>query len=439
MYQVPFGKEALRFTLPAHWRGCEVVSQSRDAVPDLGEAVKEAILRPVGSAPLPDRVKPSDKVCIAFTDITRACPDAALIQPVLACLEERGVPDDHVTLLCAVGMHRASTRAEKIGKLGRQVVDRYRVLDHDARDPGGLAGLGTDDSGVPWAVNRAAQEADLLMATGIVEPHQYAGYSGGAKTVAIGAGGEAFIRHTHGPALLDQPGTRLGEIQGNPFRALVTDLAERAGLNFIINVVQNDRHEVVCVKAGHPVAAFEALVAEARDQYEVPVSRQFDVAIAGVGHPKDANLYQASRAASYLFFAPVPLVKPGGVIIVPAPCGEGAGDGVGERRFLEAMRDAPDMAAILADARRHGYPPGQQRAFIMAQVLSQVRVIIVGPEDPGLIRSARFETAATMADAFHLLQKGMTAPLDVAVVPHALYTLPRVVTDEPGRQGNHDE
>ena len=235
-----------------------------------------------------------------------------------------------------------------------------------------------------------------------------------------------MIAYTHGPQMLDHPGTRLGRIDGNPFHEAVSEAARRAGLRFIANVVQDDGKRVVFVAAGEPEATFEELVAFAKTIYEVPVPRQYDVAVGGVGFPKDANLYQASRAASYLFFAPTPVVKPGGVIIVPAPCGEGAGEGIGEQRFLKAMQDAPDVHTILDDARRDGYPPGQQRAFVMAKVLENNDVIIVGAEDPDLIRSAKFQAAPTMEAAFSLAGAALGPDLDAVIVPHAVLTLPIV-------------
>ena len=240
-----------------------------------------------------------------------------------------------------------------------------------------------------------------------------------------------MIAYTHGPHMIDHPGTRLARVEGNPFHAAVTEAARRAGLRFIVNVVQDDDKRVVYVRAGEPEATFKELVAFAKTIYEVPVPRQYDVAVAGVGFPKDANLYQASRAASYLFFAPTPVVKPGGFFLIPAPCGEGAGEGVGEQRFLRAMQDAPDVQFNLEEAGRNGNHPGQQRAFVMAKVLEQKRVIVVGAQDPELVRSAKFLAAPTMQAAFDLVRETLgDGPqgqgLDVLVVPHALLTLPIV-------------
>ncbi len=424
MYTVPFDKAKLTFDLPPGWRGTVLESKAMPPIEDVPAAVAEAMAEPINSPPLRALARPGDKVCIVFTDITRASPDYLLVPPLLAELQTAGVYDQDITLLCGIGMHRPSTPEEKVAKLGQAVVDRYRVIDNEPQNPDALVDLGTTGSGIPLSVSKAAYEADLLIATGIVEPHQYAGYSGGRKTLAVGAAGEAMIAYTHGPQMVDHPGTRLGRIDGNPFHEAITEAARRAGLRFIVNVVQDDHKRVVHVRAGEPEATFEELVALAKTIYEVPVPQQYDLAVAGVGFPKDTNLYQASRAASYLFFAPSPVVKPGGAFIVPAPCGEGAGDGVGEQRFLRAMQDVPDIHTILDDARKHGYPPGQQRAFVMAKVLEQNDVILVGAEDPDLIRSAKFLAAPTMEAAFAMVSKNLGEELEALIVPHALLTLP---------------
>ena len=426
MYRIPFDRGELMFDLPPGWQGTIIESKPVPPVKEVPAAVAKALANPTNSPPLRDLASPGDSVCIAFTDITRSSPDYLLVPPVLAELEAAGVYDEDITLLCGIGLHRPSTPEEKVAKLGQWVVDRYRVIDNEPQNPDALVDLGTTDSGIPLSVNRVAYEANLLIATGIVEPHQYAGYSGGRKTLSVGAAGEAMIAYTHGPQMVDHPGTRLGRIDGNPFHEAITEAARRAGLRFIVNVVQDDQKQVVYVRAGEPEATFKELVAFAKTIYEVPVPKQYDVAVAGVGFPKDANLYQASRAASYLFFAPTPVVRPGGVFIIPAPCDEGAGEGVGEQRFLKAMQDAPDVQTILNDARQHGYPPGQQRAFVMAKVLEENEVMIVGAQDPNLILSAQFLAEPTMEAALARVSEKLGDNLDVLIVPHALLTLPIV-------------
>ncbi len=426
MYTVPYGKATLTFELPKGMKGTLVESKRVPPIEDVEKVVADAVSNPVNSPRLRELAKPGDTVCIAFTDITRASPDYLLVPPLLAELETAGVREKDIILLCGIGMHRPSTPEEKIAKLGQAVVDRYRVVDSEPQNPEALIDLGVTESGIPLSVNRIAYEVDLLVATGIVEPHQYAGYSGGRKTLAVGAAGEKMIAYTHGPHMVDHPGTRLGRIEGNPFHEAVTEAARRAGLKFIVNVVLDDEKRVVAVRAGEAEAAFMELVAFARCIYEVSIPHQYDVAVGGVGFPKDANLYQTSRAASYLHFAPTPVVKLGGFYILPARCEEGAGEGVGEQRFLEKLREATDMTSLLEELRRTGYPPGAQRAFIMAKVMEECGVIIVGSECPDIVRQAKMIPAADMEEAFHIVTKRLGPNLDVLIVPHALLTLPIV-------------
>jgi lactate racemase len=424
IYRVPYSKSFIEFTLPSEMHITVAESRAVNPVADPVHAIQDALAYPIGSPLLRELARPSDRVCIVFTDSTRSCPDHLLVPALLAELKAAGVKNENITLLCGTGMHRPSTQAEKVAKLGAGNVARYRVLDNEPQNAAAMIDLGVTTNGVPVQAHRAAIEADLLIATGIVEPHQYAGYSGGSKTLAVGAAGEALIAHTHGPAFVDHPGTRLGRVDGNPFHAAVTEAARRANLRFILNVVLDGDKRIVRVRSGDPVLAFRDLVTFARSIYEVGVQDQVDIAIGGVGYPKDSNLYQASRAPSYLFFAPVPVVRQGGFLIIPARCEEGAGDGVGEQRFLSAMRDAPDIQFILDDARRNGYPPGQQRAFVMAKVLEKARVVIVGSECPDLVAACKMIPANTMEQALNLAIRETGKKCDVLIVPHALLTLP---------------
>ena len=423
-YQIPYSKSTLEFTLPPGMQATVAVSQPAVSLQNVSAAIQEALNHPIGTPPLCKIAKAGDHVCVVFTDITRSSPDHQLVPALLHELEVAGVRDKDITLLCGIGMHRPSTEEEKNAKLGSDIAARYKVIDNEPQNPNALVDLGPTPGGVPVMLHRAVVETDLLIATGIVEPHQYAGYSGGRKTVAVGAAGEALIAHTHGPDFVDHPGTRLGQIEGNPFHEAVSEAARRANLRFILNVVLDDDKRILRVTAGEPELAFQDLVEFAKSIYEVPISQQYDIVIGGVGFPKDANLYQASRAPSYLFFAPTPVVRPGGYFIIPARCEEGAGAGVGEQRFFAAMRDAPDVQFILDDARRNGYPPGQQRAFVMAKVLEKSNVVIVGSECPDLVAACKMIPAATMDEALELAASKLGPACDVLIVPHAMLTLP---------------
>ncbi len=314
-----------------------VTSVPVDPLADLGAATREALRAPLGGPSLRDLAADAvrragsrrPRVVIAVTDLTRSSPDHVLVPPMLDELNAGGVADGDVLVMIGVGIHRATTADEKREKLG-PVVDRVRVVDSDGRDPARWADLGPiPPYDVPGFTQKLVKDADLVVATGVVEPHQYAGYSGGRKTVAIGCCGEPVITATHGMRFLEDPGVRLARIRGNPFHETVREIAKRAGLRFCVNVVNDDRERAVAVAAGEPGAVLERLVAVASEVYTRPIAKQYDVVVAGVGAPKDVNLYQASRAATYLRFAPTPVVREGGVIVIPAQLPEGAGVGAG--------------------------------------------------------------------------------------------------------------
>ena len=427
-FSVACGVGEIEFEVPP---GLDVVvlRPRTAAAIDLVNAAERALQEPIGSPPLSELARPGQKVCIVFTDATRDVPDDILVGALLRQLTRAGIRCEDILLLCGVGMHRPSTPQEKQAKLGAEIARGYRVLDSCATDRDALVCLG-DHDGVPLWVNRLAVGADLLIATGVVEPHQYAGYSGGRKTVAVGAGGEDTIAATHSPAMIEREGVRLGNTEGNPFHEALEESARRAGLRFIINVVRDAHGQVIAVAAGAPEAAFAHLVRQARPLYEVSLDRKFDIVVAGVGHPKDANLYQASRAVTYVSLAPRQVLKPGGVVIVPAPCQEGVGQGLGEQRFAEAMSGAASAAGVVEALKDKVTLAGEQRAYLLAKALQDCRAIFVGASNPADVRACHMTPCASMGEALALARAWTRRDADVLVVPHSLLTVLRG-PDEP--------
>ena len=433
IHRVPYGHEELEFMLQP-WFDVDVVrSGTATPIPDLPAATREALRRPRGSPALAQlareavAARPGATAVIAVTDLTRASPDDVLVPPLLDELNAGGIANERITVIVAIGLHRATTDAEKREKLGA-VVERVRVVDSNGRDPSQWADLGPiPPYGVPGSTQKIVKDADLVIATGIVEPHQYAGYSGGRKTVAIGCCGEPVITATHGMRFLEDPGVRLAKIEGNPFHQTIVEIARRAGLRFCLNVVTDDQERVVAVAAGAPDDVLSELVAVAARLYTRPIAKQYDIVIAGVGKPKDANLYQASRAATYLRFAPTPVVREGGAIIIAAQLEEGAGEGPGEQRFFAALERAESPAAVVEAARRH-FEGGEQRAVMVALTLQHCLVIIAASEAPEVVRLAKLRAAVDVEEALDIAYEhiGRPARASVLIVPRALHTLPVV-------------
>jgi nickel-dependent lactate racemase len=435
VFRVPYGHQELEFMLQP-WFDVDVVeSRSMPPIDDVAAGASKALAHPRGTKPLRDLAReavakagtrPAQAV-IAVTDLTRGCPDGVLVPPLLAELNAGGIPDAQITVIVAVGLHRETTTEEKREKLG-SVVDRVRVVDSDGRDPSKWADLGPiPPYGVPGFTQTIVKDADLVVATGIVEPHQYAGWSGGRKTVAIGCCGEPVITATHGMRFLEDPGVRLAKIDGNPFHETVTEIARRAGLRFCLNVVTDDQERVVAIEAGAPDDVLRALVAVGERLYTRTIEKQYDIVIAGVGKPKDVNLYQASRAATYLRFAPTPVVREGGAIIIPAQLDEGAGDGAGEQRFLAALERAESPAAVVEQARQH-FAGGEQRAVMVALTLQHCLIIVAASESPEVVRLAKLRAAVDVEEGLDIAYEHIGRPTraSVLIVPRALHTLPVV-------------
>ena len=404
--RLPLGDRSIGVDLP----DCSVTvaePPGGDAV-DVRAAAAEAVDDPFGPA-LATRCDPGDSVAVVVTDLTRATPDGALVDVLLSALARGGGGPEDGTHVVGLGLHRPMTDAELDAMLGEHA---DLAVNHDPDD---TVVVGEVD-GVPIECNRRVAGADRVLATGIVEPHQYAGFSGGGKTVAIGAGGEPLIRHTHGPGMLSESGVRLGRIDDNPFRAAVDEAADLCGLEFCLNVTHGPAG-VLDVAAGDPRAVVRALADSAREALSVETSGGYDAVVAGVGAPKDANLYQATRAATYVALGATNPLAPGGRIVVPAELPEGAGSGTGERRFYKWLSGA-ESADALYEAMRSGYEPGAQRAFVVARVLREHDVYVTDSVDG----------AAETVEACHMhprdhVPDAVEPGSDVLVVPDALHTL----------------
>jgi nickel-dependent lactate racemase len=373
---------------------------------DVRGAAETAVANPHGS-PLATRVDPDDTVGIVVTDVTRATPDDILLDVLLAELERVGVAREQVTVVLGLGLHRPMTDDEIADALG----DHADLAQN--HDPDATVQAGTVE-GCPIELNETIAAVDTVLATGMVEPHQYAGFSGGAKTVVIGAGGESQIRYSHGPEMLGRDGVRLGRIEDNPFREFVDEAGDVVGLDFSLNVTHGPAG-IMGASAGDPRAVVADLAETARNALSVDVTGTYDAVVTGVGAPKDANLYQTTRAATYVALGANNPLREGGRLVVPAKLPEGAGEGTGEQRFYERLSTASSASALYEEM-AEGYEPGAQRAFVVARVLRDHDLWITNSEHPEVVEECLMQAADSVENA---VEPGS----DVLVVTDALSTL----------------
>jgi len=335
-------------------------------LPDEAAALRTALRQPIGSAPLAAKVKPGDKVVIAHSDITRATPNDRILPVLLAELAEAGIARQDIILLNALGTHRQQTEAELRTMLGDAIVDNYRCLQHDAYDDSILVSLGQTSFGYPVRINRHFMEADVRILTGFIEPHFFAGFSGGPKGVLPALAGAESVLTNHGRDMIAHPQATWGVTAGNPIWEEMREVALRTNPTFLLNVTLNNRREITGVFAGDLLAAHTAGCAFVREQAMVKVAEPYDVVITtNSGYPLDQNLYQAVKGMS----AANQIVRDGGAIIVAAACADGLPN---HGLYAQLLAEAGSPQGVLDMLARPGFSE-QDQWQVQIQAMIQLR------------------------------------------------------------------
>ena len=333
--KLAYGREGLWVDLPD--RNVTVVEpQFVPGLPDEGSAIVGALRQPRASAPLRELVGPDDSVAIVFSDITRPMPNDRVLPPLLAELSH--VDRERIVLIDALGMHRANTEDELRRMLGDDVVDSYRVVQHEPWNEAELVNLGKTRSGHEAWVNRTYAEASVKILTGFIEPHLFAGFSGGPKAVLPGVAGSRLVLENHSGPMLDDPRATWGVTDGNPVWDEMLEVALRTDPTFLLNVTLNRDRAITGVYAGDLQAAHRAGAAAVAKTTMVPVDAPFDIVItSNSGYPLDLNVYQSVKGMS----AALQIVREGGSIITAAECWDGIPDH-GEYKKLLHKADTPE-------------------------------------------------------------------------------------------------
>ncbi len=413
---IPLGRGTTSFDVPkANLLGV-IEPLKVKAVPDPKAEVKRALAKPTGK-PLNKLAKRGQRVAVVVTDHTRPCPDRLILPFLLAELKAAGIEPEDITVVVGTGVHRKMKPAEMRAKFGKLDVE---VVNHNPR--GDLVYLGKMRADGEVYINRRVAEADLVVGVGLVEPHQYAGWSGGRKLVGVGVAGERTISHTHQPRFIDHPRARPGNLIGNPFHRELLEMAGKTNLKFTVNVVLNAKQELVRCFAGDPTRSFEEAAKLARKICIRPVPGRADVLVLGVGWPKDVDLYQASRGVTYACAGVRPVVRRGGIVILAAECPEGVGD----VRFERLLKGAKTPTQVVAEGERR-FEPGEQRAYMLARVLEFARVVVAGSALPAReLCKLHLESVPTVGRALAYAFGVLGRNAKVLVIPHALLTVPSV-------------
>jgi nickel-dependent lactate racemase len=362
--KLAYGRTGLSVDLPDNTE--IVAAPSLPGVGDPQAALLEAIRNPIGTAPLADLVKPGDRVVITHSDITRATPNHVIMPVLLAELEAAGVSRKDITLVNGLGTHRAQTEAEMRALLGDAVFENYHCLQHDAYDDANLVSLGVTSNGNPLRVNRHYLDSDVRILTGFIEPHFFAGFSGGPKAVMPALCGAESVLTNHGREMIAHSLATWGICDNNPIWEEMREVALKTDPTFLLNVTLNDNKQITAVFAGDLLQAHAAGREFVQEQAMVGVDEPYDIVITtNSGFPLDQNLYQTVKGMS----AAARIVRDGGHIIMAAACEDGIPD---HGRYAELLVEGGSPQGVLDMLAQPGF--GEQDQWqVQIQALIQLR------------------------------------------------------------------
>jgi len=423
-----YGREGLDLEFPRTPNFQGVLSpKEAPPLPDPLAAVAAALAAPLDSPPLRLLAHGKRDAVVVISDITRPVPNTLLLPPILAELEASGIPRERLTILIATGMHRPNEGAELERLVGPDIASRYRVVNHLSKKESEMVLVGEIGDGVAAYVNRHYVAAELKILTGFIEPHMWAGYSGGRKSILPGISSLRTLQYMHGPEMVAHPETRYGVLDGNPFHEAALSVMAMAGADFIVNVTLDTGKRVTGVFSGHPVEAHLRGVEFLADLCVATLEAPLDfVVTTNAGAPLDCNLYQAAKGLSGVAGA----VREGGVILIATECLEG----FGSPEYREVFEHATSPAAFVEKLlRKEFFIPDQWCAQETYQVMLKNDVWIhTRGIDAETLRRFHFHPVADLGEAIHELLWRFGDGARWAIVPDGPLLILQVERTAPG-------
>lgn len=414
--KLAYGRQNLEITLPDEVT--TVIEPSENpGLADERSAVLKALDAPIQSKPLREWIKPGDRICIAFTDITRATPNDRIIPWLLEYLSF--VPREQITLLNQLGSHRPNTTEELEKLLTPEVVRNYRVINHEPENPAELRQFGVTRDGTPATINRHLVEADVRIITGFIEPHFFAGFSGGPKGIMPGCAGLETVMSNHNSRNIGDSRSAFGITIGNPIWEEIREIALRIGQSFLLNVTLNDHRDITGVFAGDLIEAHRQGYEFVRRSAMQKVKAPFEVVVTtNSGYPLDMNLYQGVKGMS----AAARIVQEGGLIILACECIEGVPAGSPLDKLLREAGSSEEILAMLSSTTK--VRPEQWQAQIQALIQRRARVLVYSSLPDETIRAAHLVPCRDISAAVREELARLNPGSRVAVLPQGPLTIP---------------
>jgi len=416
-YEFPYGREKIACEIPEERVSGVIASQLHSYNPGKTEQalVAEAMENPIGSSRLCELARGKNNIVLIASDHTRPVPSKLIVPPMLREIR-KGNPDAKITLLIATGCHRGTTMEELIDKFGPEIAESENIVVHDCDDSENLVSLGTLPSGGELKINRLAAEADLLVAEGFIEPHFFAGFSGGRKSVLPGIASREAVLANHCSEFIAHPNARTGVLQDNPIHRDMLWAAQTARLAYVVNVVLNEDKKVIHAVAGDVEAAHAAgcdfLLGLCRVK---PIPSDIVISTNG-GYPLDQNIYQAVKGMT----AAEATVNEGGVIIMLAK----SNDGHGGERFYHQLADEEDIEktmALFLSRGRNETVPDQWQTQIMLRILRKATILYLSDADDEMVRALHMTPIHSIEEGIEIADRLLGKEnAKIAVIPDGI-------------------
>ncbi|MGI5963947.1 MAG: nickel-dependent lactate racemase [Lawsonibacter sp.] len=416
---LPYGKEVLEGELPDERVVGMLCGESEADFPDRDgwEVVADSLRNPIGSPPLREVARGKRKVVLIASDHTRPVPSKVIVPQMLQEVRA-GNPDAQITILVATGCHRPSTQEELLDKFGAEILKQEIILVHDSAREEDMVRLGTLPSGGELYINKLAAQADLLISEGFIEPHFFAGFSGGRKSVLPGIAARRTVYANHCAEFIAHPKARCGILDGNPIHRDMLFAAKAARLAFVVNVVLDAQQSILASFAGDCDAAHRAgaqLVQRMCQCQAVPA----DIVItSNNGYPLDQNIYQAVKGMC----TAEACVAPHGVILMAAQCQ----DGCGGEGFWKTFATQPDAKKILEEIEQvpmEETAPDQWQSQIFARILAEHPVVFISSAPDDVVRAMHMYPAHSIAQGLEIADQILGRKGTITVIPHGVSTI----------------
>ena len=420
LVNVPYGKSFLQTEIP--FERLEVaISKPAEILKNLKVSIEQSLKRPINSEPLHLLLGRGKKICVIIPDETRGCPTKEILSHALQQIESS--KPKKIEILIGNGLHRGMSKKEMMESLGKDIVEKYNIINHSATDERQLIDLKKKTSyGTPGILNKIAVKSDFLLGIGLVEPHFFAGFSGGRKTILPAIAGKEAILNNHSYNMIKDPYASYGKMKGNPIHHDMMEFMNFIKLPFIINVSINNKMETTQIFAGDPREAHEQAVNFVNTYGKVKLNGFADIVIvSNGGYPMDRDLYQSVKG----IVTASSVVKEKGVIIMVAECIDGLG---GHKEFMRLMQKATSPREVLKEIEEKEPIVDQWQAQILSEILTKTNVIIVTEGiKRNMIEKMMMNQAFSLEEALDSAREMvLTDKPRILVIPEGPYVIPFV-------------